>query len=104
MAKVAATIRNNGHVNPDAVYYGRGPFTPDDILASRMVADPFHILECSMTSEGGCAHRAHDRGAGAGLPAKPVCDPGRRQRDFGPAYVYPPVWDLAGRAGIPATG
>ena len=48
----AATIRNNGH-NPDAVYR-RGPFTAEDILASRMVADPFHLLDCSMTSEGGC--------------------------------------------------
>ena len=28
LATVAATIRNNGHVNPEAVYYGRGPFTP----------------------------------------------------------------------------
>ena len=25
MATVAAAIRNNGHVNPEAVYYGRGP-------------------------------------------------------------------------------
>ena len=55
MATVAATIRNNGHVHPDAIYSGRGPFTVDDILASRMVADPFHLLECAMTSEGGCA-------------------------------------------------
>src|SRR3954471_19598410 len=54
MAAAAAAIRNNGNVNPDAVYSGRGPFTVDDILASRMVADPFHLLECSMTSEGGC--------------------------------------------------
>src|SRR6204780_234566 len=42
MAVVAATIRTNGHVTPDAIYYGRGPYTVDDILASRMVADPFH--------------------------------------------------------------
>ena len=55
LAIVAATIRNNGHVNPEAVYFGRGPFTPQDILDSRMVADPFHLLDCSMTSEGGCA-------------------------------------------------
>src|SRR5204863_4908285 len=66
LATVAATIRNNGHVNPEAVYFDRGPFTVDDILASRMVADPFHLLECSMTSEGGCglvlttADRARD--------------------------------------------
>ncbi len=33
LATVAATIRNNGHVNPEAVYFGRGPFTPEDILA-----------------------------------------------------------------------
>src|SRR2546421_7614035 len=39
LALVAATIRNNGHVNPDAVYCGRGPFTPRDILESRMIAD-----------------------------------------------------------------
>ena len=55
LATVAATIRNNGHVNPEAVYYGRGPFTPQDILDSRMIADPFHLLDCAMTSEGGCA-------------------------------------------------
>ena len=32
LAMAAATIRNNGHDNPDAVYSGRGPFTPADIL------------------------------------------------------------------------
>src|SRR6202022_986371 len=26
LATVSATIRNNGHVNPEAVYFGRGPF------------------------------------------------------------------------------
>ena len=52
---VAATIRNNGSQNPEAVYYQRGPFTPDDITASRPIADPFHLLDCATTSEGGCA-------------------------------------------------
>ena len=32
LATVAATIRNNGHENPDAVYFGKGPFSPADIL------------------------------------------------------------------------
>ena len=54
LAAVAATIRNNGHSNPDAVYHDRGPFSPADILASRMIAEPFHLLDCAMTSEGGC--------------------------------------------------
>ena len=103
LALVAATIRNNGHVNPEAVYYGRGPFTPADILESRMVADPFHLLECSMTSEGGCgfvlttAERALD---GASSPAWIL---GGAGDTYGPAYVVPPVWDLRGRDGdIPA--
>src|SRR6201999_868400 len=55
MATAAAVIRTNGHVTPGAVYAGRGPFTAADILASRMVADPFHLLDCATTSEGGCA-------------------------------------------------
>jgi acetyl-CoA acetyltransferase len=103
LATVAATIRNNGHVNPEAVYHDRGPFTADDILASRMVADPFHLLECAMTSEGGCglvltsASRAND------VATKPVWILGGAGDTYGPAYVVPPVWDLRGRDGdIPA--
>jgi acetyl-CoA acetyltransferase len=103
LAVAAATIRNNGHVNPEAVYFGRGPFTPTDILESRMVADPFHLLECSMTSEGGCglvlttAERARD------AASKPVWILGGAGDTYGPAYVIPPVWDLRGRDGdIPA--
>jgi acetyl-CoA acetyltransferase len=103
LALAAATVRNNGHVNPEAVYYGRGPFTADDILESRMVADPFHLLECSMTSEGGCglvlttAERARD------AASTPVWILGGAGDTYGPAYVVPPVWDLRGRDGdIPA--
>jgi len=105
LATVAATIRNNGHVNPEAVYFDRGPFTVDDILASRMVADPFHLLECSMTSEGGCAlvlttaERARD------CASKPAWILAGAGDTYAPAYVVPPVWDLRGRPGrddIPA--
>ena len=55
LSVVAAIIRNNGSQNPEAVYYQRGPFTTDDITASRPIADPFHLLDCATTSEGGCA-------------------------------------------------
>ena len=65
--QVAAVIRNNGHANPDAVYAGKGPFSPADILASRMIADPFHLprLDCATTSEGGCGTRPCSGGSGA---------------------------------------
>ncbi|MBM4517170.1 thiolase family protein [Rhodococcus hoagii] len=105
MAAVAARIRNNGNINPDAIYYGRGPFTVDDILASRMIADPFHLLDCAMTSEGGCAlivttaERAKDLPArpstssaadsthGAVVPARTQLDLGSRSSDIPNGYV-----------------
>ena len=96
MAVVAATIRTNGHVNPDAVYSGRGPFSPSDILGSRMIADPFHLLDCAMTSEGGCgivlvsAERAAEC-------EKPVWILGGASDSFGPAYTVAPVWDFQPR-------
>lgn len=40
LAEVAATIRNNGTTNPEAMMYGRGPYTAEDVLNSRMVATP----------------------------------------------------------------
>jgi acetyl-CoA acetyltransferase len=97
LAEVAATIRNNGHVNPEAVYYGRGPFTVDDILASRLVCEPFHLLDCAMTSEGGAAlllttvERAQD------LALQPAYLLGGAADHFGPSYTQPPAWDLKTR-------
>ena len=55
LAHVAATIRNNGYRNPEATYFGRGPYTADDVLASRMIADPYHLLDCATTTEGAAA-------------------------------------------------
>jgi len=52
VALAAATIRNNGHVNPEAVMYGMGPYTVDDVLASPMIASPLHRLEICLTGEG----------------------------------------------------
>ena len=104
LARVAATIRNNGHVNPEAVYFGRGPFTPEDILASRMVADPFHILDCSTTSEGGCAIVMTTEERARDLEARPVAVLGGGAEYFGPAYRYPPMWDLEGRSGVHPNG
>lgn len=96
LATVAATIRNNGHVNPEAVYHGRGPFTPDDILASRMVADPFHLLDCAMTSEGGAALVLARADRAGDLPNPAVHLLGAGSDHFGPSYQHPPAWDLGG--------
>jgi acetyl-CoA acetyltransferase len=97
LATVAATIRNNGHVHPDAVYHGRGPYSPQDILDSRMVADPYHLLDCAMTAEGGCALVLARADIAENLAKKPVYVLGGSTDHYGPSYQHPPSFDLGGR-------
>jgi acetyl-CoA acetyltransferase len=103
---VAATIRNNGSANPAAVYAGRGLFAPDDITASRMVADPFHLLDCATTSEGGCALVIAnvERIADSAASPQPVYVLGSGADFMGPSYQHPPAWDLTGRRGAESNG
>jgi acetyl-CoA acetyltransferase len=96
LATVAATIRNNGHVNPEACYFGRGPFSVQDILDSRMVADPFHLLDCSMTAEGGCALVLARADIARDLEQDPIWVLGGNTDHFGPSYQHPPAWDMGG--------
>lgn len=96
LATAAATVRNNGHVNPAACYYGRGPFTADDVLASRMIADPFHLLDCSMTAEGGAAILLTSASLAADLSSTPVWILGGGVDHTGPSYQHPPSFDAVG--------
>ncbi|WP_236794748.1 thiolase family protein [Amycolatopsis sp. GM8] len=99
VAHVAAVIRNNGARNPEAIYHGRGPFTAQDILDSRMVADPYHLLDCATTAEGGSAlvlttaERARD------LPGTAIRVLGGGSESWGPAYTHPPTYDRVGMLG-----
>jgi acetyl-CoA acetyltransferase len=96
LATIAAVIRNNGHVNPDAIYRGRGPFTAQDVLDSRMVADPFHLLDCATNSEGGCGVVLTRADLAVDAPHKPVYILGGNSDAGGPSYKHPPTWELGG--------
>src|SRR4051794_30581662 len=79
LASIAVQMREHAGRNPDAMY--RDPITVDDVLSSKLVADPLHKLDCCVISDGGCAlvltteERARDlahrpvyvRGAAAGM-------------------------------------
>lgn len=54
MAKLVADQRASAALNPNAAFYGK-PATIDDVLASRMIADPLHMLEIVMPVAGGGA-------------------------------------------------
>jgi acetyl-CoA acetyltransferase len=54
MAKIVVDQRTNACANPQAMFYGQ-PLTIEDVLNSRMVADPLHVLEIVMPVAGGAA-------------------------------------------------
>ena len=85
MGAACATVRNNGHINPEAVMVGRGLFTAQDILDARMVADPFTMLMCSLVTDGGSCF---------------VVTSGERARDL----KQDPVWMLGGASETHYTG
>ena len=70
LASIAVQTREHAHRNPRAMY--RDIITVDDVLDSKLVADPLHKLDCCVISDGGCCliltteDRARDR------PHRPV--------------------------------
>ena len=53
LAEIAVSARHNASLNPEAYY--QDPITIDDVLSSRMMADPFTKLQCCIRSDGGGA-------------------------------------------------
>ncbi len=53
LAEVAVGVREFAGLNPKAMY--RDPMTVDDVVSSRMIADPLHKLDCCVISDGGGA-------------------------------------------------
>ncbi|MFP8876005.1 MAG: thiolase family protein, partial [Myxococcota bacterium] len=98
LAEVASAIRMNGARNPEAVYFGR-EVTPQDVLDSRMIADPFHLLDCAMNSEGGGAILLTQAERAKDLALDPIYVLGGALDRQGMAYVTPPVWDKYGYVG-----
>ena len=80
LAEVAVACRKHASLNPDAVM--RKPITIDDHQASRLIIEPFRLLDCCLISDGGVciivtsAERAKD------LKQRPVLI-----RGFGQAYT-----------------
>jgi acetyl-CoA acetyltransferase len=53
LASVAVTCRHHASLHPGAQM--RDPITIDDVMRSRMIADPLRLLDCSLVSDGGAA-------------------------------------------------
>ena len=53
LAEIAVVTRRHAGLNPLAMY--REPITVQDVLHSRMIADPLHLFDCCVVSDGGGA-------------------------------------------------
>ncbi len=98
LSEVASAIRMNGAINPEAVMYGR-EVTPADVEASRMVADPYHLLDCCITSEGGAGILLTTEERARDLDVTPIFVLGGALDRQGMSYVTAPVWDQYGWVG-----
>lgn len=69
-AAVAVACRKHASMNPNAQM--RELITIEDVVHSRMIADPLHLLDCSLISDGGSAVIMTSAERAAEFPNQPV--------------------------------
>jgi acetyl-CoA C-acetyltransferase len=82
LAEIAVATRKHAGLNPSAMY--RDPITIDDVINSRMISTPLHLLDCCVISDG----------AGAVVVAAPEVARNCRKK---------PVWVLSTQEAIEHT-
>jgi acetyl-CoA acetyltransferase len=93
LADIAATIRNAGSANPDAVMTGRPLLTAQDILDSSMIVEPFRLLDLCLASEGAAAVIVTSPERARDCPSPPALILGGGCEWFRQQYVDPPRYD-----------
>src|SRR5579863_2890668 len=70
LAEIAVVTRRHAALNPRAMY--REPITIQDVIHSRMIADPLHLLDCCVVTDGGGAVLVTTEERARDLKQKPV--------------------------------
>ena len=88
MAKIVVDQRVNACANPDAIFYGQ-PVSVEDVLTSRMIADPLRMLEIVMPVAGGAAFIVAGRETAKACRHRPtwVAGFGERLETKSPSYA-----------------
>ena len=99
LARIAVHQRFNACHNPEAMFYGQ-PISVEDVLASRMVAEPLRMLEIVMPVAGGAAVIVADAEVAARGRHRPVqvigC--GEHVHSKSPTYAEDMLWTPIGPA------
>ena len=94
LAYVAMTHRHHASMNDNAIF--RDPFTIDEYLDSRWVAEPFNLLDCCPVSDGGAAYIITTEERAKELTKTPVFIDGIGQNH--------PSWEFFRRKDMAASG
>jgi len=94
LAAIAVACRKHASLNPAA--QKRELITIDDVLNSRMIASPLHLLDCSLISDGGHAVLVTSLEMARDLKQRPV-----RLAGLGQAQSYYHMGHLATAVGAP---
>jgi acetyl-CoA acetyltransferase len=85
LAEIAVTMRRHAGLNPNAKM--RRPISVDDVLASRMISRPLHLLDCCIISDGGGALVVTSAARARDLAKRPVlllgCGEAVRHQELG---------------------
>jgi len=111
LAEIAVTTRRHAMRNPQAVagladigIRTVREITVDDVLGSRLIADPLHLLECCIVSDGGGAVVIVSRAVAAGIRKKPAWILGTGEAVGYPAFGADITTTAAVRSGPEAFG
>lgn len=84
LGAVALAMRAHAQRNPAALMYGK-PLTLEEYLASPVVADPYHVLDCSLEVDGAAAFIVTTRTRARDLAHRPVLVLGAAAAQAAPA-------------------
>lgn len=70
LAEIAVTMRHHASLNPNAKM--RLPITVEDVVSSRLISTPLHLLDCCIISDGGGAVVVTSTDRAKDLAKKPV--------------------------------
>lgn len=104
LAQVAVDARTYAAFNQQAMY--RDPLTIEQVVSSRLIADPLHKFDCCVVSDGGGAVVLTTRERGADIRSAPIhiLGSGTAQTHWNPSQVIDYTSSAAVAAGATAFG
>ena len=72
LAQVAVAHRHHATLNPRSLMGGRGELTVDDVLGSRLIAEPLHLYDCALDNDGAWAFVVASAEVARGCRKEPV--------------------------------